>query len=137
MTMPAPCKKWPNSEPDAGQLPHVESRHQGHAHGEHEIAAEHAEELAAEAGRIIHLFIDFNPRGPRRAPIPSQTCPTNANRNGSSSADGGLRVGRLAGSGQLTSDRFEHYAVVGELSLEGARSAHQRSPVDPLHHFRG
>ena len=32
-----------------------------------------------------------------------------------------ITLGVLAGSGQLTSDRFEHYAVVGELSLEGAR----------------
>jgi magnesium chelatase family protein len=30
-----------------------------------------------------------------------------------------ITLGVLAGSGQLTSDRFEHYAVVGELSLEG------------------
>ena len=30
-----------------------------------------------------------------------------------------ITLGVLAGSGQLTSDRFEQYAVVGELSLEG------------------
>ncbi|MHB8969775.1 MAG: magnesium chelatase domain-containing protein [Pirellulaceae bacterium] len=30
-----------------------------------------------------------------------------------------ITLGVLAGSGQLASDRFEHYAVVGELSLEG------------------
>jgi magnesium chelatase family protein len=30
-----------------------------------------------------------------------------------------ITLGVLAASGQLTSDRFEHYAVVGELSLEG------------------
>src|SRR3990172_2701878 len=30
-----------------------------------------------------------------------------------------ISLGVLAASGQLTSDRFEHYAVVGELSLEG------------------
>ena len=30
-----------------------------------------------------------------------------------------ITLGVLAGSGQFTSDRFEYYAVVGELSLEG------------------
>lgn len=30
-----------------------------------------------------------------------------------------ITLGVLAGSGQFTSDRFEQYAVVGELSLEG------------------
>src|SRR5436190_6847378 len=31
-----------------------------------------------------------------------------------------ITLGLLAGSGQLTSDRFESYAVVGELALDGA-----------------
>jgi magnesium chelatase family protein len=32
---------------------------------------------------------------------------------------GQVALGVLAGSGQLVSDRLEHYAVVGELALEG------------------
>ncbi len=41
-----------------------------------------------------------------------------------SSFDLPISLGVLAGSGQLASDRFDQYAVVGELSLEGAtRSA--------------
>ena len=40
-----------------------------------------------------------------------------------------ITLGVLAASGQLTSDRFEQYAVVGELSLEGrTRPAKGRCP---------
>ena len=41
-----------------------------------------------------------------------------------------ITLGMLAGSGQIDSDRFEQYAVVGELALDGSDAAGQGRAVD-------
>lgn len=117
--MPAPCKKWPNSW---ARTPASCRKWSPATKGMAMVSTRSLPNMLRNWRRkLADAFTcsSTSIRVDRGARIASQTCPTNANRNGSSSADGGLRVGRLAGSGQLTSDRFEHYAVVGDLSLEG------------------
>ncbi len=50
--------------------------------------------------------------------------------NNAASFDLPITLGVLAGSGQLAFERFEEYAVVGELSLEGARARPERAEPD-------
>lgn len=72
---------------------------------------------------MVAFSRDFRLRRPRAAFLPSRkAAPAELPKN-AASFDLPISLGILAGSGQLQSELFEKYAVVGELALDGGTRA--------------